>query len=130
MSGRGTIDLPIYQKAVELQQLTRGIAYCATGNGDLLRWNPRGSLREEMAGHLVGDMSLIRKQIALAAHTSSAEMRESSLQFIHVMIRNLISYCKGLEMDGMREADYLNLLRRELIGFRRSFRHWRENLSR
>ena len=82
-----------------------------------------------MAGSLLSDSELIRKQIALAAGTTSLSIRQNSLKFITVMIRNLSSYCKGLEMDGMREQEYLDLLRKELTSFRKSFKHWRKSLG-
>jgi hypothetical protein len=65
----------------------------------------------------------------LTAGTSSLSIRQNSLKFITVMIRNLSSYCKGLEMDGMREQEYLELLRKELVSFRKSFKHWRKSLG-
>ena len=67
--------------------------------------------------------------LALAAGTSSLSIRQNSLQFVSIMIRNLGSYCKGLEMDGMREREYLELLRQELSSFRKSFKQWRKSLG-
>jgi hypothetical protein len=52
-----------------------------------------------------------------------------SATFINIMIRNINSYCTGLEKDGVREKEYLNLLRKEINSFRASFRKWRQNLS-
>ena len=75
------------------------------------------------------DTALIRKEIMLAASTTSVSMRQNSLQLVQIMIRNLNSYCKGLEMDGVREREYLELLRQELKGFRRAFKQWRKSLG-
>lgn len=108
--------------------MSRAIALCVSGKKDLVQLYASSSLREEMAGYLLKDASLLRKQIILAASTSSTDLRQSSLHFINVMIRNLSSYCRGLEMDGMREREYLELLRAELILFRKSFKHWRRGL--
>ena len=40
------------------------------------------------------------------------------------MIENINSYCTGLERDGVKEKEYLNLLRIEIKGFRKSFKKW------
>jgi len=129
MSSKGLKDLPVYKKAVELQSMSRAIAICAAGKEEILNLYKASSLRGQVAGSLLTDTALIRKQIALAAGTSSLSIRQNSLQFVSIMIRNLGSYCKGLEMDGMREREYLELLRQELQSFRKSFRQWRKSLG-
>jgi len=129
MSYKGLKDLPVYKKAVELQTVGRAIALCAAGKEAAVNRYMANSLRGEVAGLLLTDTALIRKQIALAAGTSSLSIRQNSLQFVSVMIRNLGSYCRGLEMDGMREREYLELLRHELVSFRKSFKQWRKSLG-
>ena len=129
MSRQRLKELPIYRKAVEMQAMSRAIALCLNGNRDMAQLYSSPSFREEIAGYLLMDAALIRKQIALAASTSSQDIRQNSLQFISAMTRNLSSYCRGLEMDGMREREYLALLQRELKGFRKAFSQWRISLG-
>lgn len=129
MSSNRLRSLPVYRKAVELHAMSRAIASCVGSREDFMNLYKMNSLRGEVAGLLLTDAALIRKQIALAAGTSSLSIRQNSLKFITVMIRNLSSYCKGLEMDGMREQEYLELLRQELVSFRKSFKHWRKSLG-
>ena len=129
MSYKGLKDLPVHKKADELQTMGRAIAHCAAGKEAAVNRYMANSLRGEVAGLLLTDTALIRKQIALAAGTSSLSIRQNSLQFVSVMIRNLGSYCRGVEMDGMREREYLELLRRELVSFRKSFKQWRKSLG-
>ena len=109
--------------------MSRAIASCVGGREDFINRYTINSLRGQVAGSMLSDADLIRKQIVLAAGTSSLSIRQNSLKFITVMIRNLSSYCKGLEMDGMREQEYLELLRKELVSFRKSFKHWRKSLG-
>lgn len=129
MSSKRLRNLHVYQKALELQAMSRAIASCVGGREDFINLYKINSLRGQVAGSLLSDSELIRKQIALAAGTTSLSIRQNSLKFITVMIRNLSSYCKGLEMDGMREQEYLDLLRKELTSFRKSFKHWRKSLG-
>ena len=129
MSAKGISQLPVYRKAIELQSMSRAIAYCVASRKDFLYLYMSDSLRDQVTDALLTDTGLIRKQVALAASTPSVHIRRGSLQFISVMIRNLNSYCKGLEMDGVREREYLELMQRELRIFRKSFRTWRKTLS-
>jgi hypothetical protein len=129
MSAKGIHQLPVYRKAIELQTLSRAIAYCTASRRDFINLYMSESLRDQVTDALLTDTGLIRKQVALAASTPSLHIRRGSLQFISVMIRNLNSYCKGLEMDGVREREYLELMQCELRIFRKSFKTWRKSLS-
>jgi hypothetical protein len=53
-----------------------------------------------------------------------------SASFINIMIGNIISYCNGLENDGLKEREYLDLLRKEIHSFRRSFKKWRKAIGK
>lgn len=129
MPPKGYKSLSIYRKAAELQTMGRAIAVCVNSNGQEVVRSKSESLRDQVAGSILTDAALIRKQVALAASTPSLSIRQNSLHFIQIMIRNLNSYCKGLEMDGVREREYLELMRQEIKGFRRSFVQWRKSLG-
>jgi thioredoxin-related protein len=51
-----------------------------------------------------------------------------SVLFVHIMTRNILSYCNGLEKDGVKEKEYLNLLRREIKLFRILYKKWKRSL--
>jgi len=80
-----------------------------------------------MAEALLTDAILIPQQIAKAEYSKSRAERLKSATFINIMIRNINSYCIGLEKDGVKEKEYLNLLRKEIKSFRKSFRKWRNS---
>ena len=130
MPAKGYKNLSIYRKAAELQTMSRAIAVCVNSNGkEVVQARRSDSLRDQVAACILTDAALIRKQVDLAASTRSLHMRQKSLHFIQIMIRNLNSYCKGLEMDGVREREYLELMRQEIKGFRRTFMQWRNSLG-
>ncbi len=129
MTPTGFSQLPIYRKALELQSLGRALAYCVSGRRDFPGLVSSDSLRDQVAEALLTDATLIRKQIALAASTPSLNIRRQSLQFISIMIRNLNSYIRGLEMDNTREREYLEVMRSELRSFRKSYKAWRRSLG-
>ncbi|MGB5315387.1 MAG: hypothetical protein WBN56_05255 [Robiginitalea sp.] len=129
MSTTGISHLPVYRRALELQTMSNAIAFCIASRRDFLNLYTSDSLRDQVTDALLTDTLLIRKQIALAASTRSLHIRRGSLQFISIMIRNLNSYCRGLEMDGVREREYLDLMQTELRSFRKSFKTWRKSLG-
>lgn len=129
MSTIGISHLPVYRKALELQTMSSAIAFCIASRRDFLNLYTSDSLRDQVTDALLTDTRLIRKQIALAASTPSLHIRRGSLQYISIMIRNLNSYCRGLEMDGVREREYLDLMQTELRSFRKSFKTWRKSLG-
>ncbi|WP_245759826.1 hypothetical protein [Robiginitalea myxolifaciens] len=88
------------------------------------------SHRDQLADCLLTDATLIPEQIAEAENSSSLAIREQRVQFIGVITRNLNAYVKGLEMDGIREREYLELLRREVRIFRVAFKKWRKSVLR
>ncbi|MGB5368935.1 MAG: hypothetical protein WBN18_00780 [Flavobacteriaceae bacterium] len=129
MSHKNLKSVPIYRKALELCLMSREIASYVTFNKDLLKLYQSQSLRDIIADALLTDAILIPQQIAHAEFSQSHSERMRSASFINIMIRNINSYCTGLEKDGVREKEYLNLLRKEIKSFRASFRKWRKNLS-
>ncbi|MGB5188957.1 hypothetical protein [Robiginitalea sp.] len=129
MSTKRISHLPVYRKALELQTMSSAIAFCIASRRDFLNLYTSDSLRDQVTDALLTDTRLIRKQIALAASTPSLHIRRGSLQYISIMIRNLNSYCRGLEMDGVREREYLDLMQTELRSFRKSFKTWRKSLG-
>lgn len=123
-------SIPVYKKALDLCTISREIASFVSYNKDLLKLYQSNSLRDHIADSLLTDAILIPQQIAQAETSDSQAVRLKSARFINIMIRNIISYCNGLEKDGVKEQEYLNLLRKEIRSFRKTFRVWRKSLGR
>jgi len=122
-------NIPVYQKALELGKMSRAIASYVSYNKDILKLYQSNSHRDNIAGSLLTDTILIPEKIAVVENSSSYSERTRTLTFINIMIRNINSYCTGLEKDGVKEKEYLNLLRTEIKSFRRSYKKWRNTLS-
>lgn len=122
--------LPVYRQALSLRTLSSELAAFVSYNKDLMSLRNSLSHRDQLADCLLTDASLIPEQIAEAESSSSLAIRQQRVQFISVMTRNLNAYVKGLEMDGIREREYLELLRREVRIFRVAFKKWRKSVLR
>ena len=123
-------SLPVYRKALELCYMSREIASYVTFNKNLLKLHKSNSHRDLIADSLLTDAILIPQKIALAETSSSYSERMKIATYISIIIRNLNSYCRGLEKDGVKEQEYVDLLRKEVKSFRESFKTWRESFAR
>ena len=129
MPYRNLKALPVYKKALDLCAMSREIASYFSHNHDLLTLYKSNSLRDHIADSLLSDAILIPQQIAQAENSKSVAVRMKSVTFINIMTRNILSYCNGLEKDGVKEKEYLNLLRKEIKSFRKSFKKWRKSMG-
>ena len=127
MSHKNLGAIPVYRKALELSEMSRHIASYVSFNKDLIKLYQSNSLRDTIADALLIDTSLITKKIAEAESSKSYSERLKNASFINIMIRNINSYCTGLEKDGVKEKEYLNLLRNEISSFRSAFKKWRRS---
>lgn len=129
MSYKNLRNIPVYKKALELSKMSREIASYVSYNKDLLKLYQSNSHRDSIADSLLTDTILIPQKIALVENSNSYSERANTVTFINIMIRNINSYCTGLEKDGVKEKEYLNLLRIEIQSFRKSYKKWRKTLS-
>ena len=124
MSHKNLRTVPVYRKALELCAMSREIASYVTFNKDLLKLCKSNSLRDIIADSLLTDTILIPQKIAQTEFSLSHDEKLRNVSYINIMIKNINSYCTGLERDGVKEKEYLNLLRQEIKSFRRSFKKW------
>lgn len=127
MSSKNLRHLPIYRKALELCTMSREIASYVSFNKDLLRLYESNSHRDIIADSLLTDAILIPQKIAETEFSDSNSERIRHVTFIGIMIRNINSYCLGLEKDGLKEVEYLNLLRTEIKSFSKYFKKWKRS---
>lgn len=122
---RGALhSLRVYRKALALFKLSEALASYFAYNQAMLSL----SFRDDLMQAILTDATLIIRKVEQAALSRSAAVRVKSLAFVNIMIRNMGSYCNGLERDGVEEKEYLNLLRREVKSFRVSFVKWSKDL--
>ncbi|WP_299429818.1 hypothetical protein [uncultured Maribacter sp.] len=108
--------------------MSREIASYVSLNKDLLKLYQSNSLRDTIANSLLTDAILIPQKIAQAEYTKCKTERLKNALHINIMLRNMASYCTGLEKDGLKEKEYINLLRKEVFTFKQSFKNWRNSI--
>ncbi len=130
MSVKNLGTIPVYKKALDLCNMSREIASYVSYNKDLLKLYKSNSLRDNIADSLLTDAIIIPQKIAQAEHSTSSYVRAKNVLLINIMTRNILSYCKGLEMDGLKEKEYINLLRKEIKSFRILYKVWKRSIKR
>ncbi len=124
MSSENLGSVKVYQKAQSLYEVSRHLVSYVSFNKDLVKLYQSNSLRDIIANSLLTDARLISKNMAQALSSKSYSERLRNATFVNIMIRNINSYCTGLEKDGVKEKEYLNLLRSEIKSFRKSYLKW------
>jgi len=121
-------SVPVYQKAESLYEMSRHLVSYVSFNKDLVKLYQSNSLRDIIANSLLTDARLISKNMAQALSSNSYTERIRNANFVNVMIANISSYCNGLEKDGVKEKEYVNLVRSEIKSFRKSYLKWIKTL--
>ena len=105
MSSKNLGSVPVYQKAESLYEISRHLVSYVSLNKDLVKLYQSNSLRDIIANSLLTDARLISKKMAQALSSKCSNERLRNAAFINIMIRNINSYCTGLEKDGVREKE-------------------------
>ncbi|WP_350287319.1 hypothetical protein [uncultured Croceitalea sp.] len=121
-------SLIIYQKSLALKDLSTAIARYFSSETGFFEQEKKTALRHDIAYALFTDAELIASTVRRVSMSSSKTFQSKHLTFVNIMTRNILAYCKGLEEDGVKEKEYLNLLRREIKTFRSYFKQWRRSL--
>ncbi|GGG50285.1 hypothetical protein GCM10011414_19950 [Croceivirga lutea] len=123
-------SLPVYQKSLEVNDLSLALEayFSLEKSSPLFKRRKIASLRSEIVSAIKDDAQLISRFISETVDTDCVELRSKHLTFINTITKNILSYCNGLDRDGVREKEYVNLLRQEIKLFRRHFKSWRKSL--
>ena len=119
---------PIYQKSLAVSSVGQAIAAYFSYDQKYSKKRRFSGLRAEIADAILTDIKLISKTLNDALKNDSKEQFLKDISFVNTMLKNLLSYCNGLERDGVKEREYVHLLRAEIKAFRKSFKSWRKNL--
>lgn len=120
-------SLPVYQNSLILQDLGDALSHYFRLETRTRSYKTL-SLKAIIAESLLTDVALLPLTIEEACQSNSLHNKQKNISFINIITRNIISYCNGLEKDGVKEREYIELIRNELQTFRKSFKQWRRSL--
>ena len=127
METNGFHTLPVYKNSLALRDLSDALGQYFSPDSKTRSRKSLG-LRSVIAECLVTDAALLPLTIEKTHESKSLNYRLQNATFINVITKNIMSYCNGLEKDGVKETEYVQLLRKEMKTFRKSFKLWRKSL--
>ncbi len=115
---------PLYLHALALGDISQAIAQYVEYKYETLNGSGFVHLQAEIAEAIRNDSRLIQQNTAEIAGLESRGRLGANLRFLRTLGKNLLSYCNGLEYHGLKEREYIQLLRREVKLYRRALKHW------
>lgn len=120
---------PVYLHARSLADLSVAFAQYVEYSYEHLSGNGMAPLQWEIAEAIKTDSRLIHTNAAAMTRERSLKRTWRKLNFLRILSRNLLSYCNGLEQHGLKEREYVRLIRKEIRLYRRALRQWAVSLN-
>jgi len=117
-------NLPVYNKALEIFKVSRAIACSISDNKNILEMSFSANFNHQFAGEIVSDSLQLAPGLATVQCTSNPLLRLRRAKQIRKALNRILSGCKKLEFDGVREKEFLTILRAEILQFDHLFSEW------
>ncbi len=117
-------NLPVYNKALEIFRVSRAIACSISDNKNVLEMSLSANFNHQFAGEIVSDSLQLAPGLATVQCTSNSLLRLRRAKQIRKALNRILSGCKKLEFDGVREKEFLSILRSEIHQFDHLFSEW------
>ncbi|NQZ45624.1 MAG: hypothetical protein HRT65_15060 [Flavobacteriaceae bacterium] len=117
----------IHQKSQALCDLSQAVASYFSKQNDVFKRKRTAALRDDIANSIATDALLLPATLRKVQTSDSIRALRHHVAFVNTITKNILSYCNGLEKDGIREREYVGLLRKEIYSFRTYFKQWRSS---
>ncbi len=124
MKKNSNLSHPLYLHALALGDLSQAVARYVEYKYETLNSSGFIHLQAEIAEAIRNDSQLIQQSTAEITGPESQSRMAANLRYLRTLGKNLLSYCNGLEFHGLKEREYVQLLRREVKLYRRALKHW------
>lgn len=122
-------QLPVYKKALDIFQVSRGIAFALSDKRHVLEMGYSPEVNDQVAGSLVSTSLKLFPELAAIQNATNRENLLNRAGKIRRSARLILSKCKQIEKQGLKETEFLRLLRMELNQFDRLFVEWLNTLQ-
>ncbi|MCF4102062.1 hypothetical protein L1I30_10320 [Gillisia sp. M10.2A] len=123
------INLPVYKKALELFKVSRAIACSISDNKNVWEMNLSGNYHQQYAGDLMSDTLRLAPSLAILQNASNPTIRLKRAKNIRRAINNIALKCRKLEFSGIKEKEFISLLKAEIHQFDHLFSEWVHHLQ-
>mgnify|MGYP006981758610 CR=1 FL=1 len=119
----------LYNNAIALCDTSRAVAEYISQNKNVLHLYKSQRHCDIVLDAMLNDTVRIPFEINNAVHANTIEDKQFSLRFIYIMTNNILSYCRGLELETMTNKEYIGVLKHEIKLFRKQYKKWRKSIS-
>lgn len=115
---------PVFKKALDIFQVSRGIACALSERRHVLEMEYSAVENERAAGTLVTTSLRLFPELAALQNATNKENIRKRANRIRRSARLLLTKCRTIENHGVKEKEFLGLLRSELNQFDQIFGEW------
>jgi len=121
---------PVYQKALEIFKLSRAMAVHFTQDKNVMEMQFSACIKDKYAGDLVNQSLQLAPGIASVVTAKNYSARLERVRNIRKASKSLKLICKNLEFSGIRESEFLALLKKEIHLFDKMINAWIQQLRK
>jgi replicative DNA helicase len=122
--------MPVYCKALEIFKISRAMAVHFTQDKHVVEMGFSASTKDRYAGDLVTESLQLAPGVASVATAKNQESRLERIRNIRKASRSLKLLCKNLEFSGVRESEFLALLKKEIQIFDKMIADWIQQIRK
>jgi hypothetical protein len=118
-------DLPIFKKAIEIQNLVDYIVETVKKSDIDFEHEYTSEMIKNNISHMIENALIIPAKIAGSSREDTPfDIKMENAAIIRKAARELITDASGIQMNGFKDIEYLDLLRTEIEAFRILFAEW------
>ncbi|MBI6120061.1 hypothetical protein [Salegentibacter maritimus] len=125
-----TNQTPVYHKALEIFKLSRAMAVHFTQDKHVLEMSISSCPKNRYAGDLINESLQLAPVVASIATAKNHNSRLERVRNIKKLSKSLKLLCKNLEFSGVRESEFLILLKKEIHLFDKMVIDWIQQLRK
>lgn len=122
------VNLPIYQQAISLFKLGRGLGVVLTDNKNIQQMHYSNHAQEQQTSLLIMNSLLLPQSIATILSTKNKTVRNLEINQLQQIISSLKMRTEQLCVSSSNAEDYLQVFRRELNKLTSLYSTWSETL--
>ena len=123
------INSPVYKKALEIFKVSRAIACSISDSKNVWEMGMAANYNHQYAGDLVSDTLRLAPGLAVVKNASTPTLRLKRAKNIRKAIQSIAFKCRKLEFSGVKEKEFLSLLKTEIHQFEHLFSEWLHHLQ-
>jgi|25_taG_2_1085351.scaffolds.fasta_scaffold78003_1 hypothetical protein len=121
---------PVYRKALEIFKLSRAMAVHFTQDKHVLEMGFSACPKDRYAGDLVNESLQLAPGVASVVSAKNYGSRLEQIRKIRKASKSLKTLCRNLEFSGVRESEFLGLLKKEIHLFDKMIADWIQQLRK